>query len=53
MHAVALDQRRAQAVGVFVQVFQGNGFGADITGTEHIGVVATDADDLIALGLDL
>ena len=43
--AVALDERRAQAVRVFVQVFQRCALGADIAMTEDVFVMAADADD--------
>mgnify|MGYP006879909560 CR=1 FL=1 len=36
-------QRRAQAVRVFVQVFQCHALGADVAGAEHVGVVAAVA----------
>ena len=52
MHAIALDQRCAQAVGVFVQVFQRHRFGADVAMAQHIGFMPTNADDGIALNLD-
>ncbi len=52
MHAISLDQRRAQAVGVFVQVFQRYRFGADVATAQHIGFMPANADDGIALNLD-
>ena len=53
MHAVALDQRRAQPVRVFVQVFQGHALGADVAGAEYIGLMPANAGDLTVAHLDL
>ena len=50
---VAFDQWRAQPVRVFMQVFQRHAFGADVASTEHVGVVAANADDLAVAHLDL
>jgi len=51
-HAVALDQRRAQAVRVLVQVFQRHALGADVAGAEDVGLVGADTDDFALLNLD-
>ena len=53
MHAVAFNQRCAQPVRVFVQVFQRHALGADVAGTEHVLRVAPDADDAALAGGDL
>lgn len=52
-HAIALDERSAQAVRVVVQVFQSNGLGADVARAQHVGIVAPDAADLAPFKLDL
>ena len=52
-HAIALDQRRAQAVRVFMQILQRHSLGADITGAEDVCVMPADADDFAILHLDL
>ena len=46
---IALDQRLAQPVRIFMQVFQRHAFGADEPMAEHIVVCPTNAQDLIAL----
>ena len=53
MHAVAFDQRCAQPIRVFVQVFQRHALGANVPGAEHVLRVAPDADDAALLHLDL
>ena len=50
--AIALDQRGAQAVRVFVQIFQGDALGAEVACAEHVLRVAFDAADLAALHFD-
>ena len=48
--AIAFDQRHAQTVRVFMQVFERHAFGADIAVAKHILRCAADADHLFALG---
>lgn len=45
--------RALQAIGIFVQVLQRKGFGADVTAAEGVTLVATDGDHPIALDVDL
>ena len=52
MHAIAFDQRGAQAVGVFVQVFQRHRFGANVATAQDIGFMPSYADDLCTLYFD-
>ena len=52
-HAIAFDQRLAQAVRVFMQVFKRHALGADVASTKNIGIMAPDADDLAGPHLDL
>ena len=53
VHAIALDHGAAQAVRVFVQVFERHRLGADVAGAKHVGLVAANADDFLVLDLDL
>ena len=41
-HAVALHQRRAQAIGILMQVAQRRALGADEARAKHVGLVAAD-----------
>jgi hypothetical protein len=53
MDTVTLDERGAKAVWVFVQVFQGNAFGADIAPAQYVRLMAANADNFACIYLDL
>ena len=47
------DHRRAHAVGVAMQLFEGVGFGADVATREDVVLIAANGDDLWPAGHDL
>jgi hypothetical protein len=51
--AVALDQRRAQSIGIVVQVLERGTLGTDEASAEDVLLVASDRDDLIPSSCDL
>ena len=50
VHAVSLDERATDPVGVLVQLLQGRALRADVALAEHVVLVAPDAGDLLARG---
>ncbi len=47
------DHRRAHAVGIAMQLFEGIGFGADVAVREDVVLIAANGEDLWAAGHDL
>lgn len=51
--AVALDQRRAQPIGIAVQLAERRALGAQEARAQHVGIVTADPDDAIAVDRDV